>query len=129
MDKNTKNDLKGHNIDLNVTASNCIFCKIANGTIPSQILYSDDDFVLIKDIQPRAPLHYLAIPRSHFATMVHASDEQALLVGKVLKTIANIKAELKLKDYRVVINQGKGAGQSVFHYHVHILGGKDFDEV
>ena len=128
FNKNDKIEYSTHDIDLNVNVSNCVFCKVVSGQLPSQLMHSDDDFVIIKDIQPRAPLHYLAIPRAHFATLLHASESDAIVVGKMQKKIAEIKASLQLKDYRLIVNQGKGAGQSVWHYHMHILGGKEFGD-
>jgi histidine triad (HIT) family protein len=120
--------LQKHNIDTTITPHNCVFCKIANGQIPAEILYSDDNFFVIKDIKPQAPLHYLAIPRAHFATMLDADINQAATVGIMLKTIAAIKGELGLHDYRLINNQGKEAGQTMFHYHIHILGGKELSD-
>ncbi|MCL1944724.1 MAG: HIT domain-containing protein [Firmicutes bacterium] len=117
-----------HTIDNTVTVDNCIFCKIIKGEIPATLLYQDGDFAIIKDLHPRAPLHYLAIPKSHFVTMEDADYYQSQIVGRMLKKISTIKEQLDLVDYRLIVNQGKGAGQSVWHYHVHILGGKQFGD-
>jgi histidine triad (HIT) family protein len=105
-----------------------VFCKIASGDIPATILYNDENFVVIQDIHPQAPLHYLAIPRMHFATMLDASVQQATIVGLILKKISEIKGQLQLHDYRLIVNQGKEAGQTMWHYHIHILGGKEFGD-
>ncbi|MDR3022345.1 MAG: HIT domain-containing protein [Clostridiales bacterium] len=104
----------------------CIFCDIINGKIPSKILYNCDDFIIIEDINPQAPKHFLAIPKEHFAFLAHCTDTQSTVLGKILQTIPQLKQVLQIDDFRIIINQGKSAGQTVFHLHFHILGGKEF---
>ena len=109
---------------------NCIFCKIVAGEIPSPRLYEDDKMIVVRDIEPKAKLHYLCIPKTHFAYLSEMDEERAEIVKHCFQTIPKIAGELGLQDgYRVIINQGANAGQMVFHLHIHLLGGevlKDF---
>ena len=103
----------------------CLFCKFVSGEIPIQKVYEDCDFIIIKDIAPKAKNHFLAIPKQHFKLLSEATEEQSLMVGKMLKKISTLTKELELENgYRLVINQGDDAGQTVFHLHVHILSGQ-----
>ena len=103
----------------------CIFCKIANGIIPSKKFYEDDNMIIIADINPQAKLHYLMIPKKHFANIVEMSEEDAIMVGKCLKKVGELADSLGLENgFRIVSNKGKNACQSVNHLHVHILGGE-----
>ncbi|MBQ7408716.1 MAG: histidine triad nucleotide-binding protein [Clostridia bacterium] len=103
----------------------CLFCKFVSGEIPIQKVYEDCDFIIIKDIAPQAKNHFLAIPKQHFKLLSEATEEQSLMVGKMLKKISTLTKELELENgYRLVINQGDDAGQTVFHLHVHILSGQ-----
>ncbi len=104
----------------------CIFCKIANGEIPSEKVYEDEDLMIIKDINPSAEIHLLAIPKKHIETLNHLEDEDEELMGKLMLRIPTIAEELDFADngYKVIVNVGKGGGQSVFHLHFHILSGK-----
>ena len=107
----------------------CIFCKIANGEIPSNKVYEDDDMLIFKDINPQAKLHYLMILKQHFANIIEMTDEQALLVGKCLKKLSTLVDELGLQDgFRLVSNKGKFGCQSVNHFHILILGGEQLSE-
>jgi histidine triad (HIT) family protein len=107
--------------------SNCLFCKILNGEIPSKKIYEDDDVFAFYDIEPKAPVHFLVVPKQHIACAGDITDENAAVVGKIFSKIAKISDELSLnKNYRVVTNSGKQAGQSVDHLHFHVLGGRDF---
>ena len=104
---------------------NCIFCKIIKGEIPSTKVYEDDDMIIIKDIEPKAKNHFLCIPKSHFKLLEEMNEEQSKLVEQCLKKIPELKKELGLENgYRLVINQGDDAGQTVFHLHIHILSGQ-----
>lgn len=109
---------------------NCIFCRIIKGEIPATKVYEDDDMLIFNDIEPKAKKHYLCIPKSHFKTLAEMDENQAELVLKCLKKIPQLQNELGLQDgYRLIINQGDNAGQTVFHLHIHVLGGevlKDF---
>lgn len=102
----------------------CIFCKIAAGEIPSKKVYEDDSVLAFYDIQPAAPVHVLVIPKAHLSGCGDITPENSAVVAHIFEVIAKITAELGLTDYRVVTNKGESAGQSVFHLHFHILGGK-----
>ncbi len=107
----------------------CIFCKIINGEIPSTKVYEDEMMIIINDIAPQATKHYLAIPKQHFANIVEMNDEQAAIVGKMLKKISELADRLGLKDgFRIVSNKGENGCQSVGHLHIHILGGEKLSE-
>ena len=104
---------------------NCIFCKIIAGEIPSNKVYEDDEILIFKDIQPIAKIHLLCVPKEHFAYLSEADDARAALLGRALKKIAALAPSLDLADgYRLVVNQGENAGQTVHHLHIHILGGE-----
>lgn len=103
----------------------CVFCKIIAGEIPSAKLYEDDKIIIIKDIEPKAKCHYLCIPKEHFALLSEMDEAKAELVKHCMMTIPKVQNELGLADgYRLVINQGEYAGQTVPHLHIHILGGE-----
>lgn len=109
---------------------NCIFCKIANGEIPSAKLYEDEDMIIIKDINPQAPIHLLLIPKEHYADLTEMSDSQAITLGKCLKKVGAMASQLGLDNgFRVVSNKGDDGRQSVHHLHVHILGGHPLSEI
>ena len=104
--------------------SDCIFCKIAKREIPSTVFYEDDRCVAFQDISAKAPVHFLVIPRRHIVSLNDADDEG--LLGHLLLVGARTAKEKGVdgSGYRAVVNTGAGAGQSVFHLHVHILGGR-----
>ena len=105
----------------------CVFCKIGKKQIPSKIVYEDDEIFAFEDVSPQAPSHVLICPRKHLASLTDASAEDAAMLGKLQLLAAKIARERKLTDgYRTVLNNGRGAGQSVFHLHLHLLGGRDF---
>ena len=108
--------------------SDCIFCRIANGDLPANLAYEDEDVVAFHDLDPQAPTHILVIPRQHFSTLLDTGDEQTLLLGKLQRTTIEIARQLGLdqEGFRVVTNCLESAGQSVFHVHVHLLGGRPF---
>jgi histidine triad (HIT) family protein len=105
--------------------SDCIFCRIAAKTIPSKIVYEDDQAVAFEDVNPQAPVHLLVIPRRHVASL-DAAQEDAALLGHLLRTCAVVAGHkgLSQSGYRVVTNTGSDAGQTVFHIHLHVLGGR-----
>ena len=104
---------------------NCIFCKIIAGEIPSAKAYEDDEILIFKDINPIAKIHLLCVPKEHFAYLSEADEKRAALLGRTLKKIAALAPTLGLENgYRLVINQGESAGQTVHHLHIHILGGE-----
>ena len=108
--------------------SDCVFCKIASGEIPAPKLLDDPEVVAFRDLNPQAPEHILIIPRDHIERLADASDDQSALLGKLVMAGNRLARELKLdkSGFRLVINNGESAGQSVWHLHVHLLGGRDF---
>ncbi|MGA2451434.1 MAG: histidine triad nucleotide-binding protein [Polyangiaceae bacterium] len=109
-------------------APHCIFCKIVSRTIPATFVFEDDDIVAFQDAHPAAPVHALVIPRKHVAGIEDVSTDDAELLGRVLLAARSVAAKLGLSasGYRLVVNQGATAGQSVFHLHCHVLGGRAF---
>ena len=106
--------------------SDCIFCKIVRGEIPSKSVYEDDRVVAFHDLNPQAPTHILIIPKRHIATLLDAEPEDTRLLGDLQAAAITIARQKGLdKDgFRLVTNCLEGAGQSVFHIHVHLLGGR-----
>jgi histidine triad (HIT) family protein len=108
-------------------SSDCLFCKIAAKQIPSKIVYDDEDVFAFEDIGPQAPTHILICPRKHFASLNDATSDDQAVLGKLQLVAAELARKLKLGEgYRTVVNTGLGAGQSVFHLHLHLLGGRAF---
>jgi histidine triad (HIT) family protein len=108
-------------------SDNCLFCKIAAKRIPAKLLYEDDELFAFADIGPQAPTHILLCPRKHLASLAEATPEDQALLGKMQLVAAELARKEKLSSgYRTVINTGTGAGQSVLHLHLHVLGGRDF---
>ena len=108
---------------------NCIFCKIIAGEIPSNKVYEDEDMLAFRDINPQAKAHVLVVPKTHFATLAEMSGEQSEALRRCFVKIPQIAASLGLKDgYRLIVNQGEDAGQTVHHLHIHILGGQKMGE-
>ena len=102
-----------------------IFQKIIDKEIPSEILYEDDLCVVIKDIAPKAPVHLLVIPKKLITKLSESSDEDSQLLGHLMTIVKKMAKEFEIDDaFNVVINNGENAGQTVFHLHLHILGGK-----
>jgi histidine triad (HIT) family protein len=105
--------------------SDCIFCKIVAGEIPSKQIHADDDVVAFHDLSPQAPVHVLIVPRKHIASLDEASEEDRALLGRILLTGRDLARKLNVAPgYRIVNNCGESAGQSVFHIHFHLLGGR-----
>ena len=105
--------------------NDCIFCKIVAGEIPSKKKYEDGEIIIFEDIEPKAKIHLLCVPKEHFAYLSEVNEKRADLLGRTLKKIASLAPELGLKDgYRLIINQGENGGQTVHHLHIHILGGE-----
>ena len=106
--------------------TDCIFCKIVAGEIPSDKVYEDEEILAFRDISPAAPVHILFIPKKHFANLSEAADEDQALLGRMMRIIGKQAAGLGLPEsYRLVSNRGEAAGQSVDHFHLHLLGGRD----
>ena len=104
----------------------CLFCRIVAGEIPADLVHQDNRSVVIRDINPQAPTHLLVIPRGHIESLDDASQKDEGLLGHLLRVAARVANDAGLSEsgYRTVINNGSGAGQSVFHLHVHLLGGR-----
>ena len=109
--------------------STCLFCKIADGEIPSTRVYEDDEFVAFRDIRPAAETHVLVIPRRHIATLADCAESDAPLLGRMLVLVGRIAKDLGVSytggdtGYRTVVNTGPGGGQEVYHLHAHLLAG------
>ncbi len=105
--------------------NDCIFCKIRDGIIPSEKLYEDEEVFVIRDIEPKAKYHYLMIPKRHFKLLSEMTKEDEAMLSRALAKIPTLAPGLGLENgYRIIINQGDDAGQTVFHLHIHILGGE-----
>ncbi|OUS06402.1 histidine triad nucleotide-binding protein [Gammaproteobacteria bacterium 54_18_T64] len=106
-----------------------LFSKIIKGEIPADIIYQDEHCIAIKDIAPKAPVHLLVIPRKIIPRIIDAEAEDQALLGHLMLAAGKIAEEAGIGEaFRLIINNGAGAGQTVFHLHVHILGGKNFSE-
>lgn len=108
----------------------CIFCRIIKGEIPSAIVYEDDKMCVFKDVEPKAAVHLLAVPKTHFKLLEEAGESEAEILAHMLKLIPKIAVDNGCRNgYRLVINQGDDAGQTVFHLHIHILGGEKLSDL
>lgn len=105
-----------------------VFGKIIRGEIPAEKVYEDDDVLAFEDANPAAPVHILVIPKKHIVNVLDAEEDDAELLGKLMLTAKEIAKQQGLEDdgFRLVVNNGAGVGQSVFHLHMHILAGRDF---
>jgi histidine triad (HIT) family protein len=109
------------------TDPNCIFCKIRDGQIPSDQVYSDEQVIVFKDVNPKAPVHLLVVPREHIESLNQLEDSHAHLMAHIMLLLQKLAKKQGLDDgFRTVINTGPAGGQVVFHLHVHLLGGKIF---
>lgn len=108
--------------------NDCIFCKIANGQIPSDFLYEDDNVVAFRDLNPQAPTHVLVVPKNHYANFI--DNVPAEVLASMEKAVAAVAASEGLADdgFRCIMNTGKNAGQTVMHLHLHVLGGTHLGE-
>lgn len=105
----------------------CLFCKIGRKEIPAKLVYEDEAIFAFEDIHPQAPAHILICPRKHVVSLTDATAEDTAMLGRLQLVAAKLATDRKLTDgYRTVINNGRGAGQSVFHLHLHLLGGRVF---
>ena len=104
----------------------CIFCRMVEGAAPARILFADEEVVAFHDIAPRAPVHVLVIPRRHITSLANTSENDRQILGTLLLAAAEVARRTGIAEtgYRVVTNNGSGAGQSVFHLHLHVLGGR-----
>ncbi len=108
----------------------CIFCKIAQGQIPSTFLYEDDQIVVINDINPQTPVHMLVLPKKHIQSLAAAQEEDRDLLGHMLMTAKHMAQERGIAEsgFRIIINTGRDGAQTVTHLHMHIMGGKQLPE-
>ena len=107
----------------------CLFCKMVRGEIPCTKLYEDEDMIVIKDINPQPKVHYLMIPKEHYADITELTEDRAKTLGRMLTKVKGIADKLDLKDgFRLVNNKGAFGCQSVKHLHIHILGGEQLED-
>jgi histidine triad (HIT) family protein len=106
--------------------SDTVFGRIARGELPADVVYEDDRCLAFRDIDPKAPVHLLVIPRKPIARLSRAEPGDEQLLGHLLLVAARVAREADLSDYRLVVNDGASAGQTVFHLHLHVLGGRRF---
>jgi histidine triad (HIT) family protein len=107
---------------------NCLFCRIARDELPAKKVYEDDEVVAFEDVNPQAPTHLLVIPRRHIASLDDLTPADTTVIGNVVVRASALAREqgLDTDGYRLVVNCGEGAGQTVFHIHAHLLGGRGF---
>ena len=105
---------------------NCVFCKIINREIPSEIVYEDEKVIAFKDVNPAAPIHILVVPKKHIETLLDVSEEDSALIAHIYQVINKIARDNGFADkgFRVITNCGRDSGQEVMHIHFHVLGGK-----
>ena len=104
--------------------ADCLFCRICSGEARADRVHEDEDAVVIRDINPAAPTHLLVLPRKHIASLAELTPDDDALVGRLHRVAAEVARAAGLRDFRAVVNCGAGAGQSVFHLHIHVLGGR-----
>jgi histidine triad (HIT) family protein len=103
--------------------TDCIFCKIVNGDIPSKKIYEDEDAIAFNDIHPIAPVHFLIAPKLHIESLASCDVSHEKLLGKLLLLAPHLATQQGLKGFRTMINTGSEGGQEVFHIHIHVFGG------
>jgi histidine triad (HIT) family protein len=106
-------------------SADCIFCKIANGSIPSKKIYEDDDVIAFNDINPIAKVHFLIVPKVHIESLASCELQHQTLLGKLLLLAPKLAKEQGLSGFRTMINTGRDGGQEVLHIHLHVFGGSD----
>jgi histidine triad (HIT) family protein len=102
----------------------CIFCQIIADEMPARVIHADDHCIAIEDVHPKAPVHALVLPRKHIATLADGSEEDGQLLGHLLLVAARVAKDKGLHSFRTVINTNAEAGQTVFHLHLHVMGGR-----
>jgi histidine triad (HIT) family protein len=104
----------------------CLFCRIVAGEIPASMVRETEDAIVVRDVNPQAPVHVLVIPRRHFTDVAEAVTEDERLVGRINRLAVDVAAAegLEKNGYRIVVNAGRDGGQTVFHLHIHVLGGR-----
>ncbi len=110
-------------------SNNCVFCKIINGESPANFVYRDEDFVVFHNIRPKAPVHVLIVPVEHIESVNTLKEENSFVLSRMMIRVKEIAEILGIKDsgYKLVINVGSGAGQVIFHLHIHLIGGWNKD--
>lgn len=103
--------------------TDCLFCKMVEGKVPTDKLYEDAHLLVIKDIHPKAKVHLLVIPKLHIDSLADAKEEHAPLLGYLVTSLKNFAKEQGIDSFRTIVNTGKGSGQEIFHLHFHLLGG------
>jgi histidine triad (HIT) family protein len=116
----------GSDLDILRAMESCVFCRVAEGAAPAHILFADEEVVAFHDTAPRAPVHVLVIPRRHIASLASTTETDDRILGKLVLAAAEVARRTGIAEtgYRIVANSGHGAGQSVFHIHLHVLGGR-----
>ncbi len=104
----------------------CLFCRIVSGEIPADVVLETEDTVAFRDLAPQAPTHVLVIPRQHHRDIAALASADSGLAGRLMADAAQVTSDLGLEEFRLVLNTGATAGQSVFHVHAHVLAGRDF---
>ena len=106
----------------------CIFCKIAAKEVPSEIIYEDEKVLVFKDLEPKAPIHILVIPKTHISSVMEINEENSEIISHIFKVIKKLSSKLNLQNgFRIVNNCGKYGGQTVNHIHFHVLGGQQLE--
>lgn len=106
--------------------NDCLFCKFVSGEFKTDIIFENSNVLAFNDISPQAPYHILIIPKKHIASISELSKDDSFLIGELYLAAQEIAKKLDFNDYRLVINNGAGAGQSVFHIHLHLMAGREF---
>ncbi|MEK7593455.1 MAG: histidine triad nucleotide-binding protein [Patescibacteria group bacterium] len=107
---------------------NCVFCKIINKEIPSEIVYEDGEIMVFKDIRPSAPIHYLTVPKEHIESIMRLENSHQAIVSKLIFIAKKVAQDAGLKGYKLIFNVGREGGQIIDHLHLHILGGWNKNE-
>lgn len=105
--------------------TDCLFCSMVSGKIPTTKIYEDDQIFVIKDIRPKAKVHLLVIPKVHIDSLLAAEEEHSALLGYIMVSLKNFAKEQGLSSFRTIANAGAGSGQEIFHLHFHLLGGNN----
>jgi len=108
-------------------SDDCLFCKIIRGEIPADKLYEDEEILAFRDIAPQAPVHFLVIPKKHLSGPAAVGKDEEELMGRIMRVGARLAGQEGADHFRVVFNNGAQAGQTVFHIHMHILGGRELN--
>ncbi|WP_028579621.1 histidine triad nucleotide-binding protein [Desulfogranum japonicum] len=104
--------------------TDCLFCKIIAGDIPAEKLYEDEDVLAFRDIAPQAPVHFLVVPKKHISGPTDVAEEDEKVIGKLMRIGSKVAQQEGIEQFRIVFNNGEQAGQTVFHVHMHVLGGR-----